>query len=290
MADELGTWPQYSVVIPAFDEEAVIGDCLDALLAGAKPGELEIVVVANGCEDRTAEVARQYGEPVEVLELEIASKHRALARGDAHATRFPRFYVDADVVFGLDDLQRVGKALTAGGCCFAVPRFRVDSSKCSPLVKAFYRIWTRLPYVEFGMVGTGVYALSEEGRKRFDTFPNIISDDGYARLLFPREERATIANASSTVTPPKTLAGVFHVKVRSHMGTYQIRALYPELWDRESRSWGAVSLGLLRSPRLWPSIPVYFFVSLVAKLVARWKVMRGGEVEWNRDITSRDRG
>src|SRR5262245_50140774 len=33
-----------SVVIPAHDEEAVLGRCLDALLGGAAPGELDVVV------------------------------------------------------------------------------------------------------------------------------------------------------------------------------------------------------------------------------------------------------
>ena len=47
-----------SFVIPAHNEEAVIGRCLTALLAGARRDELDIIVVCNGCTDRTAEVAR----------------------------------------------------------------------------------------------------------------------------------------------------------------------------------------------------------------------------------------
>nr|BFE85750.1 hypothetical protein GCM10020093_083510 [Planobispora longispora] len=46
-----------SVVIPAHNEEGVLRRCLDGLLAGTEPGELDVVVVANACTDRTADVA-----------------------------------------------------------------------------------------------------------------------------------------------------------------------------------------------------------------------------------------
>ncbi len=46
------TVPRASVVIPAHNEEHVIGRCLDRLAQSAS-SELEVVVVANGCTDRT---------------------------------------------------------------------------------------------------------------------------------------------------------------------------------------------------------------------------------------------
>src|SRR5262245_58336894 len=47
-----------SVVIPAHNEARVIERGLSSLLEGARPGELEIVVVCNGCTDDTAARAR----------------------------------------------------------------------------------------------------------------------------------------------------------------------------------------------------------------------------------------
>ena len=58
----MSTCVSISVVIAAHNEEDVLGRCLDALLRGSRPTELEIVVVCNGCTDRTADVARGYGD------------------------------------------------------------------------------------------------------------------------------------------------------------------------------------------------------------------------------------
>src|ERR1700682_6135663 len=86
----------FSVIIAAHNEEKVLARCLDALLADSRPGELEVLVVANGCTDRTVEIARSYGI-VGVIEIPEASKHAALNAGDAAATVFPRAYLDADI-------------------------------------------------------------------------------------------------------------------------------------------------------------------------------------------------
>ncbi len=74
--------PLGSVVIPAHDEAAVIGRCLDALFTGFEPGELDVVVVCNGCTDDTASAARASGHPVRVVELRARLQaRRAAARG-----------------------------------------------------------------------------------------------------------------------------------------------------------------------------------------------------------------
>ena len=70
------TCPPCSVVVPAHDEAAVIADRLGHL-TGALGPDVELVVVANGCSDRTAEVARTV-PGVRVVELPVAAKAAAL--------------------------------------------------------------------------------------------------------------------------------------------------------------------------------------------------------------------
>src|SRR5690242_13664181 len=100
-----------SVVIPAYNESAVIKRALNAITDGARFGEMEVIVVCNGCTDDTARQARQIGYPVRVIETMTGSKTHALNLGDAAAGAiFPRVYMDADVVMSVGDLR----ALTDG--------------------------------------------------------------------------------------------------------------------------------------------------------------------------------
>lgn len=58
---------KFSVIIPAHNEEKYIGKCLGAIKAAAErvePHDVEIVVVANRCTDKTAEIAESFGAVV----------------------------------------------------------------------------------------------------------------------------------------------------------------------------------------------------------------------------------
>ncbi|GAB3911511.1 hypothetical protein GCM10029964_117600 [Kibdelosporangium lantanae] len=79
--------PVVSVVIAAHNEESVIARCLRTLSGSAKPGELDVVVVANGCTDRTAQIAR--AERARVVETPTAGKANALNLGDKECRAFP---------------------------------------------------------------------------------------------------------------------------------------------------------------------------------------------------------
>ena len=58
-----------AVAIPAHDEAALIGRCLDALAVQQDAGDYVVVVLANGCSDATAAIARQpRALAVEVIE------------------------------------------------------------------------------------------------------------------------------------------------------------------------------------------------------------------------------
>jgi len=278
-----------SVIIPAHDEEALIGRLLEALTRGARERELEIFVVCNGCSDATAEVARRFGDPVRVIETEEASKTAALWLGDASASAFPRFYVDADVVLPLESLRHVASVLREGRYLAAAPRMRVDLSEAPWPVRAYYDIWLRLPYHTRGMIGSGVYAMTEEGRSRFAEFPDIISDDGFARLQFAPAERTTVESAWFSITPPKTLRGVVSVKTRSQKGAVQLHRAFPDLVRNDVRDYSNSFAAMLRDPRLWPKCLIYLYVILVTRGRAYWMNATGRLGSWERDESSRAR-
>lgn len=87
-----------SIVIAARNEEANISARIENLLAQEYPRDLlEIIVVADGCSDRTAELARLYAaQGVQLLECATAvGKATALNIGVAAATRDIVVFADA---------------------------------------------------------------------------------------------------------------------------------------------------------------------------------------------------
>jgi glycosyltransferase involved in cell wall biosynthesis len=275
-----------SVIIPACNESDVIGRCISALLGGAQPGEIEVIIVCNGCSDDTANAARRIGgNRVTVVETPVGSKIHALNLGDSVASRFPRFYVDADVVTTLDTIRRLAAALELGTLA-AAPRACIEAGHSSWAVRAFYRINDRLPSSREGIGGSGVYGLSESGRRRFDSFPNLIADDGFVRLQFETGERTTLQDCYSTVFAPRTVRELIRIKTRSHFGTAQLRQMFPDRWSNRGESNKRALLKLFANPLLWPSLLIYTCVKLAARSAAKRK-LAAHDLSWERDDSSR---
>jgi len=277
-----------SIVVPAHDEATVLARCLGALLAGAAPGEFEIVVVCNGCTDETATEARRFGAAVRVLEIAASSKIEALRAGDAVATGFPRFYVDADVVLGTAAVRAVARELTEPTpLAVAAPRAEVDLHDRPWAVRAFYRVWTSLPFFGDGFVGAGVYAFSAHGRARFGDFPRLVADDGFARLVGKPEERRTVAGAAFTFFPPRTLRALLGVMTRIRAGRLELHRTFPELLANETTRPARSLAFLLRRPDLWAPACAYLPLMLLAELRARWWLRARRNVPWGQDRSSR---
>ncbi len=172
-----------SIVIAAHNEESVIDRCLDALSSQQNAGDLDIIVAANGCTDHTADVARRWS--VRVIETERAGKAAALNLADKLAAGYPRIYLDADIVL---DPQAIGRLVAALAddprCCAAVPTRELDVTGRPLIVKGYTAISSRLPAFRDGLFGRGVIALSQRGRLRFDSFPELIADDLFLDSLF----------------------------------------------------------------------------------------------------------
>lgn len=274
-----------SVVIPAHDEEAVIGRLLDAL---GGDDAIEVVVACNGCSDRTATMARDHG--ARVVELDTPSKIAALDAGDAVATAFPRFYVDADIVLTRRAVESVASALAGSQVLCAAPPLAVDDRGRPWPVRAYVAVWQRTPYLQADHVGSGVYAMSAAGRARFDRFPDVIADDLFARNLFARSERAVVPTEPFLIQAPWTLGALVRRRIRIDAGNRQLAALaglppQPGAGERVAPWWRAI----VDHPRLATSAVIYAGVNLVATAVARRRSRRDRSIGWGRDTTTRER-
>ncbi len=91
----LGRRAVLSLVIPAFNEQAHLGNLFQSIRENLTDLEYEIIVVDNGSTDETPELARQAG--VELLQIPKSSISRARNLGKARATAEVIAFLDADV-------------------------------------------------------------------------------------------------------------------------------------------------------------------------------------------------
>jgi glycosyltransferase involved in cell wall biosynthesis len=218
--------PLGSVVIPAHNESAAIRRCLDALFAGVAPGELDVVVVCNGCADDTAARARSSGHPGRVIELETASKPEALRAGDEAAQTLPRIYLDADVVLHGSAARALLKRLR-GGAVAARPPIRYASNASSAPVRSYYRARSQVPALLGSLWGAGVYGLSEAGRSRFDVFPDVVADDLWVDRQFAPDEIEIVECAPVEVVVPRRARDLFRVLRRTYRGKAETAGVDP---------------------------------------------------------------
>src|SRR4051812_17606105 len=278
-----------SVVVPAHDEASVLRDRLGTLVHDLGPHEADVVLVANGCTDDTAAVAR--GLPgVQVIEVPAPSKTGALNAGDLASPVFPRVYLDADVRLTAPALRRMTAVLDTERAVVATPRVRFDVSASSWPVRAFYSVFEQLPYASEGLIGLGVYGFSESARRRFGAFPDVIADDLFVQRLFRPDERVLV-DAAFEVVAPRTTRDLLAVRTRVARGNRELSRAGTALGlgEEAAASTGggtARALGRLGAgrPTLLPAALVYVAVTLLARRRAE---RSAPDAQWERDASTR---
>lgn len=107
----------YSVIIPAFNEEILLPDTLtnlDSAMAGI-PHQGEIIVVDNDSTDNTAEVAAKHGVRI------VFEPHRQIARARNSGAKAAKsnflVFLDADTILPPSLLKQALTLLENGNCC-----------------------------------------------------------------------------------------------------------------------------------------------------------------------------
>lgn len=286
--DRSAVTPLPSFVIAAHDEEKVIGACLTALIAQGVP-PTRIVVVPNGCSDRTADVASGYG--VVVVDRPEPGKAGALNAGDDVAPAGPRVYLDADIVAPPGAVAALTARLGAAPAVHAVvPGRRLETAGRPLAVRAYSAISERLPAFRTGLFGRGMIMLSEEGRARFDAFPAMVADDLFLDSQFAPTEKASVEAVVVSVEAPFTTRELLNRLVRVRRGNAQMRAAAAageiDLDVRPADRWAWLKVAL-RRPWLLPAAAGYLAITVTAARRARRSASTA--IGWGRDSGSRER-
>ena len=276
-----------SIVIPACNESHEIRRLLSKLVGSGRQDEFEIVVVANGCTDDTADVARSFEPRVRVLSMATASISEALAVGNRAATVFPRVYVDADVELGAGDIRALAAALGRPGVLAAAPRLKLAMAATPWPVRWYWDVWTRLPEVRQGLFGRGVVAVSEAGYERIAKLPPLLADDLAAWLAFSPAERTIADEACVDVHPPKTFGDLMRMRVRAAMGVAHVEQTEGAPRSTARTRPSDLLAIVAEEPLMAPRVAMFLLVAALVRRRARRKYRTGDSTTWLRDESSR---
>ena len=235
-----------SVIIPANNEAAFIGPCLDSLLRSdvpdiavpAKKPQVEIIVAANACTDDTVEVANSFqpgasarGWRLVVQDISEPGKLNALNRAEAICEGIIRVYVDADVTVDRRLLGQLHGVLDKPEPAYASGRPIILPGPTF-FSRAYSRFWQSLPFMSENVPGCGLFAVNNAGRARWGDFPQIIADDFFVRLKFQPHERHSVP---SHYYWPVVIGftRLVRVRQRQNRGVDQIKAEHASLLEND---------------------------------------------------------
>jgi glycosyltransferase involved in cell wall biosynthesis len=276
--------PLATVLIPAWNEAAVIARTLGALQASPAFRRLRVIVIANACSDDTAQVARRAAPAALVLETPVPGKCHALNLGLTRACAdLPLVCLDADLEVAAEDLLALVAALERPGVAAACGQMRLESGGAPALVRAWARAWRLNPYFARGKFG-GLFALAPAGVARVFPLPPLTADDEWVRRAFAADEVAFVPACCFVARAPRSLRALIATRRRSLRGTRAVTA-----GGRPApRGEGAAAMlraGLPR-PGLWPALAVYAAVMLWVRLLLALE-RPAARTRWERDLTTR---
>jgi glycosyltransferase involved in cell wall biosynthesis len=208
--------PLISVIVPALNEESVIGRCLASLQRqDLPPAGFEVIVVDNGSADRTAEIARSFGGALSLTVVErrgvrisaLRNRGAALARGEFLA------FLDADCVAPRHWLRQTADLLRADSFRIVGAQYRIPQ-KSSWVAKAWYGDLWRMKDGPVSYVPGGNLAISRELFLNLGGFDETIvtSEDTEFCERAARSAAPILAVPSLSVVhlgTPQTLAGFY---------------------------------------------------------------------------------
>jgi hypothetical protein len=100
------------------------------------------------------------------------------------------------------------------------------------LIRAYTRFWETTPFMVHGVPGFGVFAMNRAGRARWEGWPDIISDDTFARLSFTPEERLSVP-ATYDWPMIDSFGALVRVRRRQDAGVAEVAQLYPDLMGND---------------------------------------------------------
>ena len=204
-------------------------------------------------------------------DLHLNKRDRESAKALGRWLEIKKLCPDEVLVSSAERTRETWELISKQGCPHGTPEIAPAQS---PVTRAYARFWQKLPFVTTGVPGFGIFAVSGAGRARWEAWPEIISDDTFARLNFAPEERVRLPQ---TYRWPmiEGLSGLIRVRRRQDRGVREIGEKFPRLLknaDPSTASRTGKLNAILRDPL---GFLVYGFIALCVR-------PPGGKGDWAR--------
>ena len=243
-----GALPTASLILAAYNEEAVIGERLEDALAMDYPqGKLEVVVGSDGCTDQTAEITRRFaGRGVRLLEF-AENRGKASVLNDAVASASGEILLMSDANTHIDPAaaRKLARWFRDPEVGAVVGRLvLVDPVTGRNADGLYWKYETFLKRCE-GRLGAllgangAIYAIRRSLYEQIP--PGTIVDDFLIPLLAKQRTGCGIVYDCEAVAVEETAPGVgdeFHRRARIGAGGYQAIGMLWRLLDPR-RGWVA---------------------------------------------------
>jgi cellulose synthase/poly-beta-1,6-N-acetylglucosamine synthase-like glycosyltransferase len=211
--------PRVSVIVAAHDEEKVIGQRLENLLALDYPREqLEIVVASDASTDRTDEIAAGFAPSVRLIRAprggKVAAQNLAVRETDAEIVAFS----DANATWAPDALRKLVRNFADPEVAYAFGRLSLRDSAGGNREGLYWRYETWLRAQESMLHSTtggfgSIYALRRSDYVEVD--PRFGHDLALPYVMVQRGRRAVYEpQACAFETPTPTNEAEYRRKVR----------------------------------------------------------------------------
>jgi cellulose synthase/poly-beta-1,6-N-acetylglucosamine synthase-like glycosyltransferase len=152
-------FPRATFIIPAYNEEKVIGEKITNTLAVDYPSDrIEVLVVSNGSTDRTAEIVKGIGDPrVSLIDLKAPGKIQALNEGARRASGDILVFTDADFLLARESLLAIARKFAdpaVGGVCGARDTGKAREGDATGEGEGLYGRWDRWQKVRESRIGS----------------------------------------------------------------------------------------------------------------------------------------
>ncbi|MFA6049017.1 MAG: glycosyltransferase [Candidatus Micrarchaeia archaeon] len=214
-----------SIIIPARNEEKAIARGVSHALLQKFPEGVgkEILVVANGCTDRTPQIVREISAAhpqVRLVELKKASKPDAWNAGVRKAKGSTLVFMDADVMPRAGAINALKKAVAQGARVAVGRRLHVAEDGTGRVMRKLEHIDKKLglPQGLWGML----YALKREDALKLSPMPSHVTMEDYWLDQKIGGNYAIVPSAKFEYPISPTLRRFFEDVSRRHAGVLNL--------------------------------------------------------------------